>query len=256
MAIHPTAIVEAGAQLAPDVEVGAYAYIGARVRLSAGCVVMHHATVDGNTEMGEGNVVHPYAYVGGKTQDLKYKGGHPALRIGKGNTFREFCTVHCATPADGATIIGDHNYFLSYTHIAHDCQVGSHCILSNNGTLAGHVVLEDHVIIGGLTAVHQFCRLGEYAMVGGCAKVVQDIAPYMMADGHPAEVRTLNKVGLERNGFTEDAIKLVRQLYKIIYRDGLNRTQALEKLRELPEAKEHVVAHMIEFIEKSERGLA
>lgn len=256
MPIHPTAIVEKGAVLAPDVEVGAYAYIGSRVRMASGCIVQHHATVDGNTTMGEGNTVFPYAFVGGKTQDLKFNGGDPALRIGNGNTFREFCTVHCATPADGATVIGSHNYFLAYTHIAHDCQVGSHCILSNNGTLAGHVVLEDHVIIGGLTAVHQFCRLGEYAMVGGCAKVVQDIAPYMMADGHPAEVRTLNKVGLERNGFSEDAIKLVRQLYKIIYRDGLNRTQALEKIKELPEASERVAAHMIAFIEKSERGLA
>ncbi|MDX2109493.1 MAG: acyl-ACP--UDP-N-acetylglucosamine O-acyltransferase [Verrucomicrobiota bacterium] len=255
MAIHPTAIIESGAVIDPSVEIGPYAYIGARVRLGAGCVVHHHATVDGNTQMGTGNIVSPYAFVGGKTQDLKYRGGEPGLRIGDNNTFREFCTVHCATPADGCTVIGNHNYFLSYAHIAHDCVVGNHIIMSNNGTLGGHVVVEDHAIVGGLTAIHQFCRVGQYAMIGGCAKVVQDVPPFMTAEGNPCEVRTFNKVGLERAGYTEEQIRLVRHIYKTLYRDGLNRTQAVERLKEGPDAGSTLVQAMLDFIAASQRGL-
>jgi UDP-N-acetylglucosamine acyltransferase len=254
--IHPSAIVEPGALLAEDVEVGPFAYIGAQVKIGAKCRIGHHATVEGRTAMGAGNVLFPYAYVGGKTQDLKYSGGSPGLRIGQGNTFREFCTVHTATGADGVTVVGDNNYFLAYTHIAHDCIVGNHVIISNNGTLAGHVRLGDHVVIGGLTAVHQFCQIGEYAMLGGCAKVVQDVPPFMIADGVPSTVRTINKVGLERNGFSSEDIQRVRQAYKIIFRQGLNHGQAIEGLRNHEASASPIFQRLIAFIESSERGFA
>jgi len=148
MSIHPTAIIEKGAQLHESVEVGAYAYIGGRVKLGEGCKVMHHATVDGNSSLGKNNVIHPYAYIGGKTQDLKFKGGDPKLIIGDNNEFREYCTVHCGTTEEVATVVGSHNHFLSYSHLAHEVQVGNHIILSNAVQLAGHVVVEDYAIIG------------------------------------------------------------------------------------------------------------
>lgn len=257
--IHPTAIVAPSAEVDPSVEIGPYAVIGPEVVLGPRCVVGHHATVEGLTILGEDNVIHPYAYVGALTQDLKYRGGRTGTRVGRGNRFREFCTVHAATADGDWTIIGDCNYFLAYTHIAHDCRIGDHVIMSNNGTLAGHVTVEDHVVIGGLTAVHQFCRIGRYAMLGGCAKVVQDVVPYMIADGSPATVRTVNKVGLERAGFGEAQTAAIRRAFKTLYREGLNHTQALDRLRQ--EAAddppgEEGVSVIIRFIEASQRGLA
>lgn len=253
--IHATAVVEAGAVLDEGVQVGAYAYVGPRVRIGSGTVVRHHATVEGNTELGRDNVVYPYAFIGGKTQDLKFAGGEPGLRIGDGNVFREFVTVHCATPADGFTTIGSHNHFLAYTHVAHDCQIGSHNIMSNNATLAGHVQLGSHVVMGGLAGVHQFCRVGDFAMVGAMAKVVQDVPPYIIVDGNPAESRSYNKVGLERNGFSPEQLSLVRTVYKTFFRMGLNHKQACEKLRELPGASDPLVQDFIAFVEASERGI-
>ena len=253
--IHPTAIIAEGAELAEDVSVGAYAYIGPMVRLGKGCEVCHHASIEGNTRLGERNRIFPYACVGFPTQDLKYRGGNPGLRIGDHNVFREFCTIHTATLDGDATVIGSHNHFLAYCHVGHDCVVGNHCILSNNGTLAGHVRLEDHVIISGLAGVHQFCRIGAFAFLGGCAKVVQDVPPYMTVDGNPAEVRTINKVGLERNGFTPDQIRLARTVFRVLYREGLNRSQALQRMESLPESQEPLVRKVIAFVRESERGL-
>lgn len=253
--IHPTAVVEPGAELGEGVRIEAYAYIGAQVRLGEGTVVRHHATVEGNTWMGARNTVFPYAFVGGKTQDLKFRGGNPGLRIGDGNTFREFCTVHCATADGDFTTVGSHNHFLSYTHIAHDCEVGSHIIISNNGTLGGHVRVGNHVVMGGLSAIHQFCRVGDFAMIGGVAKVVQDVAPYIIADGNPARSRAYNKVGLERNGFTVEQLGMVRTIYKTFFRGGLNHKQACEKLHELPIAADPIVQRFTGFVEASERGI-
>lgn len=255
MKVHPTAIIEEGASLHPTVVVGAYAYIGAQVQIGAGCEIRHHATVDGKTLLGERNTIHPYAYIGGRTQDLKYRGGYPGLRIGDDNDFREFCTVHGATFEEGWTIIGNANHFLAYTHVAHDCVLGNNIILSNNGTLAGHVQVGDGVVLGGLTAVHQFCRLGSYAMIGGCGKVVQDVPPFFMADGNPTAVKSWNKVGLERHGYSEDQMRVVRQLFKILYRDGLNRTQAMEKIRTECDSQDPVVRILVEFIQGSQRGI-
>ena len=254
--IHPTAILEDGAQLADGVTVGAYAYIGPAVRLGAGTVVMHHATVDGATVMGGNNEVHPYAYVGGKTHDLKYTGGTPGLRIGSGNVFREFTTVHCATEAEGETVLGDGNLLLAYSHIAHECRVGDRLIMSSHAALGGHVRIGNHANIGWGAGIHQFCRVGDHAMVGAASKVVQDVPPYMIADGSPAMVRTINKVGLERAGFSADELALARRVFKAFYREGLNRRQAAEKLAEEIDVNVPLVAAFLGFANESERGLS
>jgi UDP-N-acetylglucosamine acyltransferase len=254
--IHPTAIVESGAQLAPDVEVGAFGYVGAGVTLGAGTRLHHHASVEGNTVLGEHCEVFPYACIGGKTQDLKFKGGNPGLRIGDRNVFREYVTVHCATNDGELTRIGSDNVLLATCHVAHDCLLGNHIVMSNGAVLAGHVVIEDHVVIGGYGGIHQFCRLGTFAMLSATAKLVHDLPPFFIADGKPAEVRAINRVGLERRGFTPEQLERVKQIYRILYRDGLNRTQALEKLAGHAEAASPEFQRMLEFAQRSERGLA
>lgn len=254
--IHPTAIIEPGAELEEGVIVGAYAYIGARVKIAKGTQVMHHATVDGVTTMGQDNEVHPYAFIGGKTHDLKYDGGSPGLRIGDGNVFREFTTVHCATTEGTETIVGDHNLVLAYSHIAHECIVGNHLIMSSHAALGGHVQLGDHVNVGWGAGLHQFCRVGDYAMVGATSKVVQDVPPFMITDGSPAVVRTTNRVGLERAGFTPADINLVRRVFKMFYKEGLNRRQAAEKLSTEMADDNEIVRTFLAFVKASERGLS
>ncbi|MFP4166937.1 MAG: acyl-ACP--UDP-N-acetylglucosamine O-acyltransferase [Opitutales bacterium] len=253
--IHPTAIIEAGAELDPDVRVGAYAYVGPRARIGAGTEVMHHATVDGSATMGENNEVHPYAYIGGKTHDKKYMGGMPGLRIGSGNVFREFTTVHCATEEGTETVLGDNNLILAYSHIAHECIVGHSLVMSSHSALGGHVVVGDHVNIGWGSGVHQFCHIGDYSMVGAAAKVVRDVPPYMIADGHPATVRAPNKVGLERGGFNSEDLALVRKLFKVFYKESLNREQAVQKMRSEASAERRVVLDFLDFAERTQRGL-
>jgi UDP-N-acetylglucosamine acyltransferase len=253
--IHPTAIIESGAELGADVQIGAYAFVGTGVQLGAGTQLHHHASVEGRTKLGAKCELFPYACIGGKTQDLKYKGGRPGLRIGERNVFREYVTVHAATFDDEFTVIGSDNTILAYSHIAHDCIVGDHCVMSNGTMLAGHVIVEDHVIIGGYGGVHQFCRLGAYAMLSATAKLVQDLPPFFIADGTPAIVRAYNKVGLERNGHTPEQLDRVKQIFRILYRDGLNRTQALEKIAAHPEASSAEFQRVIAFAAKSTRGL-
>ena len=253
--IHPTAIIEPGAELGADVQIGAYAFVGTGVQLGAGTQLHHHASVEGRTTLGAKCELFPYACIGGKTQDLKYKGGRPGLRIGERNVFREYVTVHTATFDDEFTVIGSDNTILAYSHIAHDCIVGDHCVMSNGTMLAGHVIVEDHVIIGGYGGVHQFCRLGAYAMLSATAKLVQDLPPFFIADGTPAVVRAYNKVGLERNGHTPEQLDRVKQIFRILYRDGLNRTQALEKIATHPDATSAEFQRVIAFAAKSTRGL-
>ena len=253
--IHPTAIIEPGAELGADVQIGAYAFVGTGVQLGAGTQLHHHASVEGRTSLGTKCELFPYACIGGKTQDLKYKGGRPGLRIGERNVFREYVTVHTATFDDEFTVIGSDNTILAYSHIAHDCIVGDHCVMSNGTMLAGHVIVEDHVIIGGYGGVHQFCRLGAYAMLSATAKLVQDLPPFFIADGTPAVVRAYNKVGLERNGHTIEQLDRVKQIFRILYRDGLNRTQALEKIATHPDATSAEFQRVIAFAAKSTRGL-
>jgi UDP-N-acetylglucosamine acyltransferase len=254
--IHPTAIVEPGASLGQGVEVGAYAYVGGAATLGDGTRLHHHATVEGNTVVGKSCEVFPYACVGTKTQDLKYKGGNPGLRVGDRNVFREYVSVHGATNDGDFTRLGDDNTILAYSHIAHDCVLGSHIVISNSNSLAGHVIVEDHVTFGGVAGVHQFCRIGAYAMVSAYAKVVQDVPPFFIADGQPAVIRALNRVGLERKGFDTAQLERVKQIHRILYRDGLNRTQALEKLAAHADAGSSEFTRVIAFARQSERGLA
>ncbi len=253
--IHPSAIIHPNAQLGSNCHIGPFCVIGEHVSLGAGCKLQSHVVVDGHTTLGAGNELFPFAAIGLKTQDLKWKGGVTRTLIGDHNVFRENTTVHSATNDGDATVIGSHNHFLAYTHIAHDCRVGSHIVMSNVGTLAGHVIVEDHAIIGGLAAVHQFCRIGRMAIIGGCSKVVQDVPPFMLADGNPAETKALNKVGLERNGVSEDSQAALKKAFKILFRDGLTVSNALIKIEaELPQLPE--LQHLVAFVKASERGIS
>lgn len=253
--IHPTAIIEAGAQLGADVVIGAYAFVSAQAVVGDRTRLQHHASIEGNTHVGADCDIFPHACIGAKTQDLKFKGGNPGVRIGDRNVFREFTSVHAATFDGDLTLVGNDNNFLAYTHIAHDCIVGNKVIMSNYAGLAGHVIVEDNVVIGGYGGVHQFCRVGMHAMVAACAKVVQDVPPFFIADGSPATARAFNKVGLERSGYTPAQIDRVKMVHRILYREGLNRSQALEKLQGMELASEPEVSCVIEFAKKSERGL-
>ena len=253
--IHPTAVIHAQAQLGSGCEVGPYCVLGEHTVLGDGCKLHSHVVIDGHTTLGKDNEVFPFAALGLKSQDLKWRGGVTRTQIGDGNTFREHVTVHSATNDGDATVIGSHNHILAYCHVAHDCRLGDHIIMSNVGTLAGHVTVEDHAIVGGLAAVHQFCRIGRMAIIGGCSKVVQDVPPFMLADGNPAETRTINKVGLERNGVSEEAQAALKQAYKILFRDGLTISNAVARIEaELPKLPE--VLHLIQFVRSSERGIS
>ena len=254
--IHPTAIIHSTATIEDGVKVGPYCVVGENSHIGEGCELKQHVSIGENTEIGSDNIFYPYACVGQRTQDLKYTEEPTGLKIGDGNTFREFSTVHRATDPGDFTIIGNHGNFLAYSHIAHDCIVGDHVIFSNNGTLAGHVRVDDYAIIGGLTAVHQFCRIGTHVITGGCSKIVQDIPPFMIADGNPAVVRGINKVGLQRRGFDDDDLKALRECYKAIYMRKLNVQQALEAIKsdDALISNKHV-AHLVEFTETSERGI-
>jgi UDP-N-acetylglucosamine acyltransferase len=253
MPIHPTAIIAPTAKIGSDVEIGPYCIIGEDVEIGDGTWLQHHVTVMGPTKIGKNNRFYAYGSIGQRSQDLKYKAEPTYLEIGDDNTFREFCSVHRATSPGDKTLIGSHNNFLSYVHIAHDCIVGNHVIFSNNGTLAGHVVVEDHVILGGLSAVHQFCRIGTRSIIGGCSKIVQDVTPFSTSDGNPARTRGLNLVGLQRAGFAKDQIRAIRSAFRKVYRSGLNNAQAVEELRagELtPEA-----AYFADFVATTKRGI-
>ena len=253
--LHPTAIVHPEAVLGEDCWIGPYCIVGAGVRLGARCRLHSHVVIDGNTSLGSDNEVFPFACLGLKTQDLKWKGGVTRVEIGDRNVFREYVTVHSATSDGGTTRVGSDNHFLAYVHLAHDVTVGHHVVMSNVATLAGHVVVGDHAVIGGLAAVHQFCRIGSFAMIGGCSKVVQDVPPYMMADGNPAETRFVNKVGLERNGFPPDTIKHLVSAFKIFFKEGLTTSNALTKATgELPPSP--ALDHLLNFIRTTERGIS
>ena len=253
--IHPTAVIQEGAQIGEGCRIGPYCVIGPNVTVGAGCELHSHVVIGGHTEIGSENTFYPFASIGLRTQDLKWDGGTTWTRVGSNNTFREYVTIHSATTDGDATVIGSHNNLLAYTHVAHDCQLGDHIIMSNVGTLAGHVTVEDRAIVGGLAAVHQFCRIGTMWIVGGCSKVVQDVPPYMMVDGNPAATRTLNKEGLKRNGLDEDTQKSMRQAYRILFRSEQTFTNAVKQVR-ADVAASPELEHLLAFIESSERGIA
>ena len=233
--IHATAIIHPKANVGSGCEVGPYCVIGEHVTLGDNCQLHSHVVIDGHTTLGQANEIFPFACIGKKTQDLKWKGGVTRLEIGSHNVFREYVTIHCATSDGDATVLGSHNLLLTSVHIAHDCILGSHIIMSGYAGLAGHVVVEDHAILGGYTAVHQFCRVGKFAMTGGCSRIPQDVAPFMIVEGNPAETRTINKIGMERNGVSPEAVAALRQAYKILFREELSAPNALLKIeKELP----------------------
>jgi UDP-N-acetylglucosamine acyltransferase len=253
--IHKTAVIHPKARLGNGCKIGPYCVIGEHVVLGPRCKLHSHVVIGGHTKLGKENELFPFASIGLKTQDLKWKGGVTRTAIGDHNTFREYVTVHSATGDGEVTVVGSHNHILAYCHVAHNVTLGDHIIMSNVATLAGHVTVEDHAVIGGLAAVHQFCRIGKLSMIGGCSKVVQDVPPFMIADGNPAETRTINKVGMERNGISEKAQTALRQAYKILFREGLTIPNALAKIKKklppLPEIK-----HLINFVKSSERGIS
>lgn len=253
--IHSTAIIDPGAELGDGIVVGPYCVIGAGVKLGDGCRLHNHVTLAGPSEFGATNEFFPYTSIGQRTQDLKYEGEPTYLKVGEGNTFREFCTVNRGTAPGSYTTIGSHGNFLAYSHIAHDCIVGDHVIFSNNGTLAGHVTVGDHAIMGGLTAVHQFCRIGAHAITGGCSKIVQDVPPFMIADGNPAKVRAINSVGLSRRGFSEESVAAIKRAHRVLYREQRNYRDAVEVLRGWEE-RDPAVDLLIEFVATTGRGIS
>lgn len=252
--IHPTAVIHPGARLGPGCVIGPFCVIGEHVELGDGCRLHSHVVIDGHTVLGARNELFPFASIGLKTQDLKWKGGTTWTRVGDDNTFREHVTVHSATGDGETTLVGSHNHILAYCHLAHNVTLGSHVIMSNVATLAGHVTVEDHAVIGGLAAIHQFCRVGRMAIIGGCSKVVQDVAPYMLADGNPAETRALNKVGLERNAVPPEAMTALKQCHRLLFRENLTQAAALARIR-ADIATSPEVEHLARFVETSQRGL-
>ncbi|MEP4077454.1 acyl-ACP--UDP-N-acetylglucosamine O-acyltransferase [Haloferula sp.] len=254
--IHPTAIVSPTAKLGANVRIGPYSVVGDDVELGDDCILHSHVVVEGPSKFGQGNEFFPFAAVGGRTQDLKYEGEPTHLEVGDRNVFRENCTIHRGTHEHTPTRIGNDNLFLCYTHVAHDCQLGDHIILSNNGTLAGHVTVEDHVIVAGMSAVHQFCRLGCHSMIGGMARISQDVAPYTIAEGHDPATRGLNLVGLKRRGFTDDDLRSLKSAYKKLFlKKDINLSTALSSLKADTPANNPHVKHLIAFIEASQRGV-
>ncbi len=257
VSIHPQAVVEEGAQMGKGVRVEAFALVGKNAVIGDGSIVRHHATVEGTVILGQNNEIFPYALIGGLTHDLKYTGGEPKLTIGDNNIFREYVTAHVATSGEDSTVIGSNNVFLAYSHVAHDCKVGNHLVMSSHSALGGHVEVEDHVNIGWGVGVHQFCRLGRHCMVSACSKLVQDVAPFMLADGSPAEVRSINKLGMTRAGFSKEELDVAKGVYKVLWRGDLNRRQAIERLQDDSDlAREKITREVVEFTESSERGLA
>ncbi len=258
--IHPTAIVEPGAQLDEAVRIGAYALVGAQVRIGAGTSVGPHCVIEGRTTIGRDNRIFQFASLGAAPQDKKYAGEPTELHIGDRNTIREFCTFNLGTAQDaGVTRIGDDNWVMAYVHIAHDCQVGSQTILANNATLAGHVHVGDWAIIGGLTGIHQFVKVGAHVMAGFASHISQDVPPFMTVDGNPLAVRGFNVEGLRRRGFSAERIVAVKQMHRLLYRSGLTLAQAREAIdalaSERPEAAGEV-ALMAGFLAASVRGIA
>jgi UDP-N-acetylglucosamine acyltransferase len=254
--IDSTAIVSANALLAPDVVVGAYAVIGPNVTIGSGCIVGAFMRIEGPTAIGERNNFYGHASIGGPPQDLKYRGEHTELAIGNDNVFREFVTINRGTTGGGGkTSIGNENFFMAYSHVAHDCHVGSHTIFANNATLAGHVEIADYATIGAFSAVHQFCRVGEHAFVGGGSMITQDVMPYAKTvASRDNRSYGINTIGLERKGFSKETVEALQRAYKILIRSKLRADEALQKIEDelglFPEAR-----YLVEFVRASKRGI-
>ena len=258
--IHPTALIAEGARLDPSVSVGPYAVIGANVTIGANTTIGAHCVIEGHTTLGQDNRVFQFASLGGAPQDKKYAGEPTRLVIGNRNTVREFCTFNTGTTQDdGVTRIGDDNWIMAYVHIAHDCVVGNQTILANNATLAGHVQIGDYAIIGGLTGLHQFTQVGAHVMAGFASHISQDVPPFMMVDGNPVAVRGLNLEGLRRRGFSPERLSAIKQMHRLLYRQGLTLDAARSAIAALPEQHPQAaadIAAMLDFLNTSARGIA
>jgi UDP-N-acetylglucosamine acyltransferase len=252
--IHPTAIVHPDAELGEGVEVGPYSIIEGTVRIGDRSKIGARVTIEGYTTLGCENEVFTGAVVGSRTQDKKFDGGVSFLKIGDRNRIREYVTINPGTKEGTETLIGNDNLLMAYAHVAHDCIVKNSAILANQATLAGHVIVEDHAIIGGLSAVHQFVRIGKLALIGGCSKVVQDVPPFMIVDGHPAKAFGINAVGLDRANFSAEDKTLLKKAFKIIFRSRLAlKTVILHLEQELPQVPTLEV--LLEFLKSSNRGI-
>jgi UDP-N-acetylglucosamine acyltransferase len=250
--VHRSAIVHKKAKIGRGCEIGPYCIIGENVTLGDQCKLHSHVVLDGHTKIGKENEFFSFVLIGNKTQDLKWKGGTTWTEIGDNNVFREYSSVNSATGDGEATRIGSHSHFLTHCKIGHNCAFGNHIIIAD-AAVAGHVLVEDYARIS-TCAIHQFCRIGTMSMVGGCSKVVQDVPPYMLADGNPAETRTINKFALERAGMPEKTQTALRSAFKILFREGLTVSNALEKIeKKLPPLPE--ILHLVKFIRSSERGI-
>jgi UDP-N-acetylglucosamine acyltransferase len=264
--IHPTAIIAPTANIDSSAQIGPYAIIGANVRIGARTQIGSHTVIEGKTTIGEDNKISHFAAIGGVPQDMKYQGEDTELIIGDRNTIREFTTIHTGTSQDlGKTVIGNDNWIMAYVHIAHDCQVGNHTIFSSNAQIAGHVIVEDWAILGGMSGVHQFVRIGQHSMLGGASALVQDIPPFVIAAGDKASPHGLNAEGLKRRGFSPETITALRQAYKLLYKDGLTFEDAKIAIQEMitinpqgesiyPETKEKL-QEFLNFITASKRGI-
>ena len=255
MSIDPRAVVEDGAQLGDGVEIGAYSIIGSDVKIGAGTKVHPHVVISGDTTIGEGCEIFPFACIGTQTQDLKFRGGKTSVEIGDRTTLREYVTVNSGTNEGERTIVGSDCHILAYCHVAHACRVGNEVIMSNGASLAGDVVVEDQVVIGGLTGVHQFTRIGRGCMVGAMSKIVKDCPAFMIVDGNPPKVRGLNVVGLERRGYDSETRNILKKAYKVLFREGLATGQAVEKIRNSGMGSNPALDHLLAFIESSKRGI-
>ncbi len=254
--IHPQAIVSSTAKIGSGVEIGAFAVVGADVELGAGCVVHPHAVINGPSIFGVGNVFHPFCVIGGDPQDYTFRGEHVELAAGDGNIFREHVTISRGTRKGGAiTRVGSENFFLSYSHVGHDCQVGSGTLFVNGATLAGHVTVQDFVTLGAFSPVHQFCRLGKYAYIGACTVITQDVLPFsLIVTERETRCFGANTIGLERKGFSPERIQALQRAFKLLVRSKKNTSQAFEEMRKtLGDSAD--VQEMIAFVEKAERGI-
>jgi UDP-N-acetylglucosamine acyltransferase len=257
--IHPTALVDPQATLDSSVEIGAYSIIGPQVSIAAGTRVGPHVVIEGHTTIGKDNTFFQFSSIGAAPQDKKYRGEETRLEIGDRNTIREFCTFNRGTAQDvGVTRLGNDNWIMAYVHLAHDCQIGNHTIFANNAQLAGHVHVEDWVILGGFANVHQFCKIGAHAMVGMSTSLTQDVPPFVILSGNPAAAHGINSEGLKRRGFSPEEIAAIRRCYKLIYKSGFTLEEAKMALRkeeqDSPLYAQHV-QQMREFIEHTTRGI-
>jgi UDP-N-acetylglucosamine acyltransferase len=252
--IHPTALVDPGADVAADATIGPFAIVGPAVTLEAGVVIGPHATVERNTRLGAGVRIGQGSVIGGDPQDLKFRGEETWVEIGPGSVVREYSTINRGTAASGVTRVGRDCFLMSYVHLAHDCHLGDGVIIANGTQLAGHVTIEDRAILSGLCAVHQFVSIGSLCFIGGCTRVNQDIPPYVRAVGNPVELYGLNSVGLQRAGLPAESVSALKRLYRLFFNSDLNLTQALDRARsELPPLPE--VERFLEFVGNSQRGM-